>query len=647
MDRNTFIIMKVFSVRFLHFTTALIGAILLSDVTAHASSAAVSGGAQVTLTASADGTAPFTYQWYKDGNALSGATDSTYTINSFQGSNEGTYTTVISNSAGSTTTDDAVLTLAIANVAPLFTIQPSSQTATAGDAVTFTTAASGTPTPTFQWQKNGATLPGATGASYTLANVAIGDAGSYTVVASNSAGSTTSGTAVLTVNAATVSPSITTQPSGQTVTSGNAATFTVAANGTPTPTYQWKKNGSSISGATGASYTIASTTTGSAGTYTVVVTNSAGSITSTGAVLTIITSPAITTQPTSQTVTAGGSVTFTAAASGTPTPSFQWMKNGNAISGATSSSYSLAIVGTGNAGSYTVVATNAAGSATSSAAVLTVNAATVAPTISSQPASQTVISGSPVTFMVSASGTPTPTYQWKKNGSSISAATSASYTIASTTSGSAGTYTVVVTNSAGSITSTGAVLTINTSPAFTSQPSSQTVIAGSSVTFAAAAGGSPSPTFQWKKNGTSISGATSPSYTISSVTTGNAGSYTVVATNSVGAATSNAATLTVNPTPVAPVFSIQPVDQSVIAGSGVTFIAAASGTPSPAFQWMKDGVAIAGATTASYTISTTATTDAAAYTVVATNSVSSVTSNVATLSVLVAPKNVVVTLTVQ
>jgi large repetitive protein len=364
-------------------------------------------------------------------------------------------------------------------------------------------------------------------------------------------------------------------------------------------------------------------------------------------VLTINTSPTITTQPVSQTVTAGNPVTFTAAASGTPTPSFQWMKNGSAISGATSSSYSLAIVGTGNAGSYTVVATNVAGSAASSAAVLTVNAATVAPTISTQPVSQTVTSGNAATFTVIASGTPAPTYQWNKNGSAISGATGASYTIASTTTGSAGTYTVVATNTAGAVTSSSAVLTINTPPGFTTQPSSQTVIAGNSVTFAAAAGGSPSPTFQWKKNGSSISGATSASYTISSVATGNAGSYTVVATNSAGAVISNAATLTVNPTPSAPAFSIQPVDQSVISGSSVTFIAAANGTPTPTFQWMKDGVAIAGATSASYTIPTTATTDAAAYTVVATNSVSSVTSNAATLSVLVAPKNVVVTLTVQ
>jgi hypothetical protein len=274
----------------------------------------------------------------------------------------------------------------------------------------------------------------------------------------------------------------------------------------------------------------------------VVATNSAGSATSNNAVLTVNAAPAITTQPLSQTVTAGAAVTFTAAASGSPSPTYQWRKNGTNINGATSASYTIASVATGDAGTYSVVATNSAGSATSNNAVLTVNAA---PAITTQPLSQTVTTGAAVTFTAAANGSPSPTFQWRKNGTNINGATSASYTIASATTGDAGTYSVVATNSAGSATSNNAVLTVNAAPAITTQPLSQTANAGAAVTFTAAASGSPAPTFQWRKNGVNITGATSASFTIPNASAGDAGTYSVVATNSAGSATSNNAVLTV------------------------------------------------------------------------------------------------------
>ena len=176
---------------------------------------------------------------------------------------------------------------------------------------------------------------------------------------------------------------ITTQPASQIVTAGNSASFSVVATGYGTLTYQWKKDGSDIAGATGATYTITSAATTSAGSYTVVVTNAAGSVTSAAATLTVNVLPAITTQPSSQSVTAGSSVTFSVVATGTPTPTYQWRKDGATISGATATSYALSSPVSGDAGSYTVVVTNAAGSVTSSSATLTVNAAYVPPPASS------------------------------------------------------------------------------------------------------------------------------------------------------------------------------------------------------------------------------------------------------------------------
>ncbi|HLP07616.1 MAG TPA: immunoglobulin domain-containing protein, partial [Opitutaceae bacterium] len=472
----------------------------------------------------------------------------------------------------------------VAATAPSITTQPSSQTVTAGGSVSFSVAASGTAPLSYQWKKGGSDISGATSATYSIASAASGDAGTYTVVVTNSAGSATSNGATLTVNAAATAPSITTQPSNQTVTAGGSVSFSVAASGTAPLSYQWKKGGANISGATSATYSIASAATGDAGTYTVVVTNSVGSTTSNGATLTVnaaATAPSITTQPSSQTVTTGSAVSFSVAASGTAPLSYQWKKGGANISGGTSATYSIASAATGDAGTYTVVVTNSAGSATSNGATLTVNAAATAPSITTQPSSQTVTTGSAVSFSVAASGTAPLSYQWKKGGANISGATSATYSIASAATGDAGTYTVVVTNSAGSATSNGATLTVNaaaTAPSITTQPTSQTVTTGSAVSFSVAASGTTPLSYQWKKGGADISGGTSATYSIASAASGDAGTYTVVVTNSAGSATSNGATLTVNAAATAPSITTQPTSQTVTTGSAVSFSVAASGT---------------------------------------------------------------------
>ncbi|HEY8995861.1 MAG TPA: immunoglobulin domain-containing protein, partial [Lacunisphaera sp.] len=198
-------------------------------------------------------------------------------------------------------------------------------------------------------------------------------------------------------------PSISNQPSSQSVTAGQSASFSVTASGTAPLSYQWRKDGNNISGATSATYSITSTVTGDAGAYSVVVTNSAGSATSNDATLTVnaaAVAPSISTQPASQSVTAGQSVSFSVTATGTAPLTYQWRKDGATIGGATSNSYSIASVATGDAGNYSVVITNGAGSVTSNNAMLTVTAATVAPTISTQPANQSVTTGQSASFSV-------------------------------------------------------------------------------------------------------------------------------------------------------------------------------------------------------------------------------------------------------
>jgi Immunoglobulin domain/NHL repeat len=171
---------------------------------------------------------------------------------------------------------------------------------------------------------------------------------------------------------------ITTQPQSQTTIAGATVTFSVAANGPGTLTYQWYQNGTAISGATSASYTISNVQNSSVGTYTVVVTSSSSGITpvtSTGATLTLngnITAPQITVPPSGQTVTAGSPATFTVTATG-GSLNYQWNLNGSAITGATSSTLSFPHAATSQAGFYSVTVWNQAGSVTSSNAVLAVN----------------------------------------------------------------------------------------------------------------------------------------------------------------------------------------------------------------------------------------------------------------------------------
>ena len=174
-------------------------------------------------------------------------------------------------------------------VPPAITMQPSSQTITARQAAVFSVAATGTAPLAYQWKKNGVRIPGGTSSSYkTSPATAADNATKFTVVVTNSAGSATSTSAVLTVGAGAVKPSITSHPANQTVKAGQSATFNVAATGTAPMTYQWSKNGIPISGATASTYTTPGEVASDNGAkFSVTLRNSAGSSVSASATLTV------------------------------------------------------------------------------------------------------------------------------------------------------------------------------------------------------------------------------------------------------------------------------------------------------------------------------------------------------------------------
>ena len=504
--------------------------------------------------------------------------------------------------------------------------------------------------------------------SYTWANV---PAGAYSITAkavdANGVSAASSPVAITAVSSAPAAPVVISNPVSQTVTAPAAATFTVTASGTPAPTYQWMQSVGGgaytpIGGAMSASYTTSATAVGNSGTqFECVITNTAGSVTSNAATLTVYALPNITSQPVSQTVTAPATATFTVTAAGTPTPTYQWMQSvgGGAftpISGATSVSYTTGATTAASSGTdYECVVSNAAGSVTSSAAILTVNATPAAPSITAQPVSKTVTAPATATFTVTASGTPAPTYQWMQSVGGgaftpISGAMSASYTTSATTIGNSGTqFECIVANGSGTVTSNAATLTVYALPSITSQPVGQTVTAPAAATFTVTATGTPSPAYQWMQSigggaYTPIGGATSASYTTAATIVANSGTdYECVVSNAAGSLTSNAASLTVNATPVAPSITAQPLGSTVTAPNSATFSVSAVGTPAPTFQWGQSvggGVftPISGATSASYTItSTTTALSGTQFECVITNIAGSITSNAASLTVNPAP----------
>jgi len=174
-------------------------------------------------------------------------------------------------------------------------------------------------------------------------------------------------------NSVTNAPAITTQPQSQGVATGNSVTLSVIATGTSPLNYQWLFNGTNLSGATTNPFTIASAQITNTGNYSVTITNIAGSITSSNAVISVTNAPpSISIQPQNQNVLAGQTATFSVTAGGTLPLSYQWLLGGTNLSGATTNPFVLANVQSNNAGNYSVVITNIAGSVTSSVAALAI-----------------------------------------------------------------------------------------------------------------------------------------------------------------------------------------------------------------------------------------------------------------------------------
>ena len=327
-------------------------------------------------------------------------------------------------------------------------------------------------------------------------------------------------------------PILMSQPGSRSTIAGSDTAFSVtAAGGSSTLGYQWTWNGASIPGATNPTLSLVGVQTNQAGSYAVVITNFAGSVTSAVASLTVKVPASLVTQPENQIGIAGQGVSFSAAATGSPAPGYQWLFNGANIIGATNATLVLTGIQTNQAGDYQVVVTNSSGSATSVVATLTVN---VPPSISEQPQSQSKTTGQSVTFRVVAAGTGPLTYQWKFNNVPLSNAISAEIFLGDLQTSNAGEYSVSISNPAGTLNSAAAVLTVSApAPVELKSPTGAMNDAGFNFQFQVPTGTTyivqaSSNLVDWIPIATNVAENASVTFTDSSLTQSSARYYRVV-----------------------------------------------------------------------------------------------------------------------
>ncbi len=466
--------------------TVTVNTLPTATITAGSATSFCAGGA-VTLTASS-GTG-YTYQWRRDGTSISGATSTSYVANA-----AGTYTVVVTANGCSTTSSGISVSLI---GAPSATITPASGTSICSGSSVSLNANTGTGY-TYVWRRNGTAISGASSSSYSATT-----AGSYTVTITSNGCTTTSSAVSVTVGTA---PSATITAGGST-TFCSGASVTLSANTGTGLTYQWRRNGTAITGGTSSNYAATQ-----AGTYTVVITSGGCSTTSAGTTVTVNAAPTASITANGATAFCSGGSVVLNAATGTGY-TYGWRRNGAVISGATASSYTAS-----QAGSYTVVVSASGCSATSAAVQVTVGS----------PPSATISAGGSTTFcaggsvMLNANTGTGLTYQWRRNGSSISGATGTSYAAAQS-----GTYTVVVTSNGCSTTSSGRVVTVNAAPSVTCS------VSGSTITTSVSGGTSPYA-YSWSNGGSS-----------SSLTATASGTYTVTVTGANGCSTSCSSSVTI------------------------------------------------------------------------------------------------------
>ena len=642
----------------------------------------VNGTATFSVTASGSGT--LTYQWQDSAagitswTAIVSATGSSYSRTGVMAGDSGKqFRCRVSNGCGNSAYSSAALLTVC--TPPAITVNPVSQsdTAGAGHTATFTVAATGSPSLLFQWQDSAAGL-----SVWTNISAAANPTYSFTP-ASNQDGlnlrcrvssSSTCGSTSVFSSAAKMSvcttPTITTQPVSLPLKQiGDSAKFTVVVGSqVSSPSFQWMRSpdGSTWSnatagiGATSPTYAFLVTAGDTGAQFRCQVSNGCGSLNTNIVTISGCTPPSAT-GPTDQTATANTQAIFSVTGSGTTPLSYQWQDSAatwvNVPTGGTAAAYSFTAASNMSGTRYRCIVTGQCGVPyVTKSAILTV--CTPPTTFSSQPAPQTKMVGDNAVFSVTIpSSVSSPQYQWQDSvaGSTWLPAPGTSATAPSCTvavvAGSDGTqFRCRVSNTCNTIYSNAALLSICTQPVITGPPANLNAVATKSASFTVAATGSGGLTYQWQYSvdggGTwnaVASGGTAATYAFTDSSSQNGWQYRCVVSNGCGnPATSTAATLSVC---IMPLVTLPPASQNRNIGDSVTFTISASGS-SLTYQWQRspDGIAWSnvtsgvGATTVTYSMAVAAADNGAKFRCVAQNGCGKDSSLPATLIVCLPPQ---------
>jgi alpha-tubulin suppressor-like RCC1 family protein len=492
--------------------------------------------ASFAATVNADANPSPVFSWFKEGNSTSISANQTYTISQTTYTDHARYRYVVSNSQGSDTSNWITLTVKDVTKPVIVLKGANPQSIMVGGKYTELGDSA-------YDDKDGIIT---SKVAIDTSKVKLAQIGTYSVTYSvkDSAGNTDTITRTVQINGN--APVIGTISGNKETCINVAAVFSVSATGSQPLKYQWMKGSAGAPGnSTDSIYSITPLSTADAGSFYCVVSNGISpDAQSQNMTLTVDIPPAISSiiaSPSTMPVCAGTQVTFTVTATGTAPLVYSWKKNGSAIATAqNSATFSITSVAATDSGQYSCTVLNGClPSATSGNVQLSI---TVPPTISAPAASTTIskIVGDTVTLTVTASGTGTLSYQWYK-GSVTVGTNSSTLPIKPIAFTDSGVYTCAVSNGCNSTTSKIITLSVSSRPTITTQPISQTLYLNQSATFSVVASGVPQPTYQWKKNGTAITGAMNSSYTISSPGISDSGKYTVTVTNSAGAVISDTA----------------------------------------------------------------------------------------------------------
>ena len=562
-----------------------------------------------------------TYQWRHDGNLIDAATTSKLSFANLQYSDAGDYTVEVSNFAGTTTGD--VIPLRVVQPVTIET-QPVDIRGVVGGSVSVAVSAVGSDPITYQWMHDGEAIEGATSGSLSLVNLSQASSGNYQVVVTNPTGSALSDVASLVVNAP---PAIDSLTGSTSVVAGSDLNLSVTASSSQIMSYQWKRDGVSIAGAMSSTLTLSSVDSTDVGDYTVDVSNNVGTTVSDIIQISIISPLVIEISPSDKTLGQSARLLLSVSAVG-ESLSYQWYKDGWAITGEEVSVYSVSAVTSSDAGNYHVTVSNMAGTVTSATASVTVVAS---PVIQTQPEGGSVLVGGDFSLSVEAVGSGTVSYLWRQNGVALDGQTENTLDLIGLKSFDEGSYSVEVSNEAGITNSEAVDVRVLTPLTLTLHPQDQSMVAGTLVVLDVTANGSNPVSYQWYHDGTAVDGATQSSLHISSLSVADQGAYHVILINPVSEVTSDTATVEVN---LPPGVAAQPVDQTVEKGGSTVFTVAAIGAAPFTYQWQHDGVDINGATGETLAIDSVDATNDGDYSVIVQNTHGAVASEAATLNVL-------------